>query len=193
MQLKPASEADYPAIVELANVAYRGSGESSGWTTESSYIEGPRLTVDRLREDLAGKPQARLLTLRDGGEGEGEDEPLLGTVWLEPKSGLVWYLGLLTIRPDLQKQQLGRGLLAAAEAYAAEHGARRIRMTVICIRETLIAWYERRGYVPTGESEPFPYGDERFGTPLRQDLSFVVLEKQLDAAELLTRRASASM
>jgi hypothetical protein len=43
----------------------------------------------------------------------------------------------------------------------------------------LIAWYVRRGYRLTGETEPFPYGDNRFGTPLRDDLSFVVLQRDL--------------
>ncbi len=52
-------------------------------------------------------------------------------------------------------------------------------MTVVNIRETLVAWYIRRGYSLTGEIEPFPYSDERFGTPLRDDLSFLVLEKSL--------------
>jgi hypothetical protein len=47
------------------------------------------------------------------------------------------------------------------------------------VRETLIAWYRRRGYRETGETEPFPYGDDRFGTPLRNDLHFVVLAKDL--------------
>ena len=186
MHLQRATNADYSTIVELANLAYRGSGESSGWTTESSYIEGPRLSEDRLREDLASKPAAHLMTLR-----EHEDGPLLGTVWLEPKSEDVWYLGLLTIRPEQQKRQLGRGLLAAAEVYAATRGARRMRMTVINVRETLIAWYERRGYVRTGESEEFPYGDDRFGKPLRKDLSFVVLEKQLEGSELVMHSLTA--
>jgi hypothetical protein len=36
-----------------------------------------------------------------------------------------------------------------------------------------------RGYHKTGETEPFPYGDDRFGAPLRDDLSFLVLEKDL--------------
>ncbi len=36
-----------------------------------------------------------------------------------------------------------------------------------------------RGYLPTGETRPFPYGDERFGIPRRDDLVFVVLEKRL--------------
>jgi ribosomal protein S18 acetylase RimI-like enzyme len=86
---------------------------------------------------------------------------------------------MLTVRPDLQDRQLGRGLLEAAEAHAAARGARRVRITVVNIRDTLIAWYERRGYVLTGETEPFPYGDLRFGEPQRDDLAFVVLEKAL--------------
>ena len=52
-------------------------------------------------------------------------------------------------------------------------------MTVIRQREELVEFYKRRGYQPTGETEPFPYGDERFGTPLRDDLEFVVLAKDL--------------
>jgi hypothetical protein len=52
-------------------------------------------------------------------------------------------------------------------------------MTVVNVRKTLIAWYERRGYALTGETKPFPYGDERFGRPLRDDLHFVVLEKDI--------------
>ena len=52
-------------------------------------------------------------------------------------------------------------------------------MTVMNIRATLIAWYERRGYTLTGETKPFPYDDQRFGRPLRDDLHFVVLQKDL--------------
>jgi ribosomal protein S18 acetylase RimI-like enzyme len=103
----------------------------------------------------------------------------LGTVLLDPNNNGVWYLGLLTVRPDLQNRQLGRALLAAAEAFAKENGARRIQMTVVNVRTTLIAWYERRGYTVTNETRPFPYGDERFGKSLRNDLHFVVLEKNI--------------
>jgi hypothetical protein len=52
-------------------------------------------------------------------------------------------------------------------------------MTVIQQREGLIAWYLRRGYHLTGETCPFPYDDERFGRPLRDDLRFVVMERAL--------------
>jgi ribosomal protein S18 acetylase RimI-like enzyme len=174
MLLHAAFEADYPAIVDLANLAFRGSGANASWNTEAVFIEGQRLNESLLREDLAAKPEAQMLTYRDDSDG-----PLLGTVLLEARKDGVWYLGLLTIRPDLQKRQLGRGLLTAAEDFARARGGRRIRMTVVNVRDTLIAWYRRRGYTLTGETQPFPYGDERFGRPLRDDLHFVVLEKDL--------------
>ena len=66
--------------------------------------------------------------------------------------------------------------LARAEGQA---GLARIRMNVVNVRDALIARYLRRGYHKTGETEPFPYGDDRFGAPLRDDLSFLVLEKDL--------------
>jgi ribosomal protein S18 acetylase RimI-like enzyme len=173
MLLSPAVEADYAAIIDLANLAYRGTGPAASWNIEN-FIEGQRLNESLLREDLAAKPHAHLLTYRDDPDG-----PLLGTVLLDPHTDGVWYLGLLTIRPDLQKRQLGRTLLAAAEAFAKQRGANQIQMTVINVRDILIAWYERRGYTVTEETRPFPYGDERFGRPLRDDLHFAVLEKDL--------------
>ena len=172
MFLTRAVESDYPEIIDLVNLAFRGSGPSASWNVESGIIEGQRLNESLLREDFAAKPEGYLLTHRDETKGT-----LLGTVWLEPVGDGVWHLGLLTVRPDLQKKQLGRTLLAAAESYAKERGAQRIRMTVVNVRDLLIAWYERRGYTRTGETQPFPYGDERFGRPLRDDLHFVVLEK----------------
>lgn len=175
MRLYDAAPAELPAAAALVNSAYRGEVSRQGWTTEADYIEGQRTDAETLAADLAANPRARLLLFR-----EAADAELLGTVWLEPvDEGEVWYLGMLTVRPDLQDRQLGRSLLAAAEGAAADEGARRIRMTVVSIRDSLIAWYGRRGYAATGETRPFPYGEASIGQPLRDDLSFVVLEKVL--------------
>lgn len=57
------------------------------------------------------------------------------------------------------------------------------------VREPLIGWYERRGYIRTGEMIPFPYGETRFGTPLREDLAFVLLAKPLHRLEKTSRHA----
>lgn len=174
MVLIEAVDADLSEVAALANVAYRSAGDGASWNSETGIIAGVRTTEEALREDVAAKPKARLMLWRDEASCE-----LLGTVWLEPKSAETWYLGLLTVRPGLQNQGMGRQLLAAAESDVRERGASRVRMTVLNVRAGLIAWYERRGYALTGESEEFPYGDERFGTPLRDDLYFVVMERAI--------------
>jgi ribosomal protein S18 acetylase RimI-like enzyme len=175
MLLERVVEAEYAAVVALANLAYRGTGGQEGeasasWNVETGLIEGPRLTEASLREELAEKPE--LLVWREVAGG-----PLMGTVWMQSKGEGVWYLGLLTVRPEVQNRQMGRTLLAAAETYAKERGGRKITMTVLSGRDALMAWYERRGYRKTGETQPYPYGDGRIGRPLRDDLHFVVMEK----------------
>jgi ribosomal protein S18 acetylase RimI-like enzyme len=179
MDLRPATPDELPAVAELVNGAYRGEGARAGWTTETDYIGGQRTDPATLAADLAATPEARLLVMRDETDG-----PLLGCVWLEPAEPGAWYLGMLTVRPELQDRRLGRTLLAAAEQAAAGEGAARIRMTVVSVRDTLIAWYERRGYALTGEHRPFPYDQPVFGVPKRPDLEFVVLEKALAGAQL---------
>jgi len=174
MPLHPAQDSELEAVAALVNSAYRGDSSRVGWTTEADYLDGQRTDADTLRRDLAAQPEAALLLFKDAPDG-----PPLGTVWLEPAEPGVWYLGMLTIKPDLQDRQLGRTLLAGGEAHAATRGAKRMRMTVVSIRDTLIAWYERRGYAATGETRPFPYDDEKFGLPRVPDLSFIVMEKPL--------------
>jgi ribosomal protein S18 acetylase RimI-like enzyme len=174
MLLESATEADYREIIDLINLAFRGTGPSASWNIEAGIIAGQRINESLLREDLAAKPEAHLLIHRDAA-----DRSLLGTVWLEPEQDGIWYLGLLTVRPELQKQQLGRTLLTASEDFAKKRAASCIRMGVLNVRDALIEWYQRRGYTPTGVTKPFPYGDDRFGTPLRDDLHFVILEKNI--------------
>jgi GNAT superfamily N-acetyltransferase len=171
---RPIDDDDVPGVVALMNRAYRGSGASAGWNSEVAYISGDRTTQSLLREELAAKPQGSFLAWIDPADGG-----MSGCVWLEPVADGVWYLGSLATDPDRQNTGLGKIILSAAERWVRERGGRRIRMTVVNVRDTLIAWYIRRGYRASGETEPFPYGDDRFGTPLRDDLHFVVLEKGL--------------
>lgn len=173
LDLELAVEIDLPAVVELANLAFRAKDVGASWNTEADFIDGQRLDLPILRADLANSPQARLLLWRDAAG------VLIGTVWLEPAGSGAWYLGLLMVHPNLQAQGAGRRLLEAAETAARELGAERIRMTVVNVRAPLIAWYLRRGYALTGETKPFPYGDNRFGTPRRDDLEFLIMEKLL--------------
>lgn len=166
---------DAPAIVVLVNSAYRGDSSRMGWTTEADLLGGQRTDEASIRDFLAGAPQQRMLLSDDA------DGSLRACVQLQNRGDYA-YLGMLTIRPTLQASGLGRALLAAAEHdVQSAWGTRRMVMTVIEQREELIAWYERRGYLRTGETAAFPYGDPRFGEPKRPDLRFVVLAKNLSS------------
>jgi ribosomal protein S18 acetylase RimI-like enzyme len=168
-------------VAELVNAAYRGERGLAGWTSEIGMVDGPRITVAALREDLSASEAVSILLLRDAKE-------LLACVRLERTTGIggepICSIAMLAVRPGAQDRGLGRTMLRRAEAEGIGMGAQIARMTVVSVRESLIAWYERHGYRRTGETERFPYEDARFGAPLRSDLEFVVLEKTLGVPSL---------
>jgi ribosomal protein S18 acetylase RimI-like enzyme len=173
LTFRRARAADVEAIVALVESAYRGATSRQGWTTEADLLEGQRTDAEEVATLLNSTDSCFLLMERQA--------TLLGNVWLSVHGDCA-HLGMFAVRPTEQAQGLGRALLTHAESVArAELGAGLIEMTVIAQRSELIAWYERRGYVQTGEQRPFPYGNARFGLPQRDDLHFRVLQKPLSA------------
>lgn len=172
LAIRAASPAEAPALAELVNSAYRGETSKQGWTTEADLLGGQRTDAASLAALISRPGGVFLVVPRDGA--------FVACVHLK-QEGDHAYLGMLTVRPDLQAAGLGRKLLEAAEDWARrEWGVSRIEMTVIDKRPELIAWYERRGYRDTGRREPFPH-DEKFGVSKVGDLTFVVLEKRLES------------
>lgn len=165
-----ATEVD--AIVQLVHSAYRGDSSRAGWTTEADLLDGQRTDPAEVAElvSAAGK---RLIVCELGGEP-------CGCVLVKHEPPAVAHIGMFAVRPTLQGRGLGKGLLAEAERVArSDFQARRAEMTVIEQRPDIVAWYQRLGYVRTGATEPFPYGNPRFGLPRRPDLRFLVLAKPL--------------
>ncbi|MFB7269323.1 GNAT family N-acetyltransferase [Streptomyces sp. NPDC056244] len=168
---RDATAADTEALVALIESAYRGDSSRQGWTTEANILEGQR-TDPRGVLEVIESPGSRLLAVERDGE-------LIACCQLEHR-GEAAYFGMFAVLPGAQGAGLGRRIITEAERVARrDWGVREMHMTVITVREELIAWYERRGYRRTGKLQPFPYGDERFGIPLRADLAFELLVKPL--------------
>lgn len=175
LHFRNATVADIPAIVTLVESAYRGPISRAGWTTEADFLDGQRIDAEGVADDIA-KPGSVVLLAE-------QDDHLLACCHLE-NTGDACYFGMFSVAPHLQGGGIGKQLMQEAERVARQWQCTAMEMTVIDIREELIAFYERRGYVRTGIKQAFPYGDIRFGIPLRDDLRFEVLRKALsgDAA-----------
>ncbi|MFI5664155.1 GNAT family N-acetyltransferase [Streptomyces sp. NPDC051684] len=172
LAFRDAAPEDVDVLVALIESAYRGDASRAGWTTEADILQGQRTDPQGVLEVIEA-PDSRLLTVeRDG--------TVVACCQLEHRGDHA-YFGMFAVSPAQQGAGLGKTIIAEAERRARETwGVSEMHMTVIDAREDLIAWYERRGYRRTGRFSPFPYGDERFGIPQRDDLKFELLVKPLD-------------
>jgi ribosomal protein S18 acetylase RimI-like enzyme len=170
LRFRPAAVPDIPAIVALVESAYRGDSSRVGWTTEADLLGGHRTDPEDVRSCIERAQSVVLLAEREA--------ELLACCHVAAEDG-AGYFGMFSVRPTLQGGGIGKEVIAEAERIVREDWRlSAMRMTVIDVRDELIAFYERRGYIRTGIKKPFPYGDPRFGAPRRDDLRFEVLEKR---------------
>lgn len=162
-----ATPKDIGPLAALVNSAYRGNSSRAGWTTEADILGGTRIDEKGVQE-IIEDPNADLHIFSHPEEG------LIACVYLKAEESYL-YLGMLTVRPTLQAGGIGKHILAYAEKHAAALGKRNIKMTVINTRTELISWYNRHGYLPTGDTEPWIDG-EHIGDR-KADIHFIVLNK----------------
>lgn len=168
MKISRAVPGDIPQLHKLISDAYRGEESKKGWTTEADLLDGIRTDEESLAS-LMAKRDAIFLTYKD-------DETIKGCVYLE-KNNNKMYLGMLSVMPREQNKGIGKKLLSKSEKFALSQNCSFIEMTVISVRSELIGWYERKGFLQTGEIKTFP-SDIKFGIPKRP-LEFIVMRKKL--------------
>lgn len=168
---RAATAGDVDAIAALVHAAYRGDSSRAGCTTEADLLDGQRTSAEDVLSSISAPDSVVVLAERGGA--------LVACCHVE-RRGSRCYFGMFAVDPARQGGGLGRQVMEHAEELARTRWACTVmEMTVIRQRTDLIAFYERRGYTDTGRRSPFPYGDERFGLPRRDDLEFTLLEKAL--------------
>ena len=170
LSFRTAESSDISTIIELVNSAYRGESGKVGWTTEADLLDGQRTDATEITRLLNADDSMILLCQKNG--------DIIASVHLE-KHEEGAYLGMLSVNPAVQNQGIGKRLMAEAERIAkAQWAAEKMVMMVITLRNDIISFYQRYGYVRTGRTEPVPTA-ENYGIQKVQGLVLEYLEKPL--------------
>jgi GNAT superfamily N-acetyltransferase len=168
-----ATPYDLEALSSLIEAAYRGPESQTGWTSEAHLLDGQRMTHAQLLDAIT-KPDGVMLLV------EGPGGAAVGCAGLSrtPEGA---EFGKFAVRPALQNAGLGRQLLAACEDWLARAwGGGLMTMTVIQGRPELSAYYERRGYRPTGQTVALLDLHTAPGWTKGRDLRLDVLAKAIE-------------
>ena len=156
MSFQIANNQDLSNLSAFVNRAYRGETARQGWTHEADLLDGTRV-----EESLLAEEQARgvkyVLAL--------QESELVGCYHFEMKDSATAYVGMITVDPAKQGQGVGKDLLADATSRARQLGAQLLKLTVLSDRKELIEYYQRRGFMFTGEKIDFVTEDVRYGVP----------------------------
>lgn len=147
LSFRKANSQDPDALTQLINSAYRGSSAKEGWTHEADLVDGLRTTPAELSAIIGNSGEFFLLAFLGNN--------LVGSVHIKDEKDR-YYFGMLAVKPNLQNQKIGAGLMAEVERLARNEKKNFIRISVIHLRKELISYYERKGFVLTGENTPFP-------------------------------------
>ena len=166
--IEEASITDAERIVSLVNQAYRPDASLTGWTHEAELVSGKRTSTQQVRALF--KDNSTILVMRD-------KDCVVACVHIE-RFGYISHIGMLATSPSVQGMGIGKHMLAAAESLATnKYAATRLKMSILSSRPELLAYYNRRGYVLTGNIAPYPI-EAAVGVPTRKDLHVLELHKQ---------------
>ena len=117
-----ATFADIDAIVQLVNHAYRPGPGAAGWTHESQLVSGDRIDQQAVLDAISKEGSTVLLGIKE--------RRIEACVQIE-KTADASYIGMLAVNPRLQGINLGKHMLAQAEAFARTHfGSKKFIMVV---------------------------------------------------------------
>jgi ribosomal protein S18 acetylase RimI-like enzyme len=179
-----AAPDDVDSLVRLIRSAYRGESSRQGWTSEADLVGGDRINAEQVLAMINGSNSIMLVF--------DEESSIIACCHVEDRGNRLAYFGTFAVAPTAQGVGLGRRVMAEAERSAfLTFGSAVLELAVLAQQEKLIAWYERLGFLGSGETRPFP-ADPEFARPLRDDLYFVILSKNLAELEIDVDNSSKS-
>ncbi|KAJ6443660.1 GNAT family acetyltransferase [Purpureocillium lavendulum] len=175
LRFRVATIEDAPQVQQLVQAAFSAPDKRQGWTADMELGARFRIEIEEVAATIA-KPGSVILMALVG------DDFVASAEVIHRGNGHA-RLSMLSVDQRHQCGGMGRLVLAHAEAYCLQTwGASTMELNALSTRHKLIAWYQRRGYEPTGETSPFPR-DKFSDLALPEDMCFVELEKDLISAQ----------
>lgn len=146
--IRQAVDADAPELLELIRIAMAVYAHNSGIGT---LLDSQRETLDELVAHLHAD---HVLVAERRGR-------LVGTVRLVHRMDSdIAYFSRFAVLPDLHLGGVGSLLYKAAEAWLLDHGARIIRLHTALTNESLVSFYQSRGFhlIETKTARGYPRG-----------------------------------
>lgn len=178
---RTATVDDTQIVKDLIEASFRADDTRPGWTAHTALNQQFHLTPSELAEMLTSPDRKVLLaylspttpsSATPAAANSAQELPV-GTVGIGKRGRIT----MLAVHPSQHRTGLGRLILAEGEKRCiAEWGVTVLGLNALSSRERLVEWYERRGYVRTGETSRFPV--EKFPElDLPEDLCNVEMEK----------------
>lgn len=143
---------DAEEVAALINAAYRGESSRAGWTTEADLLDGLRTTTPEIASIIKREDAFILIGVLN--------DQIVACMCCELQiiSGKsTAHFGMIAVKPILQNRGYGAEIIQAAEAMTLRQWrVAGFHMAVISIRNELIAFYEKLGFLRTGEFKDFP-------------------------------------
>lgn len=148
ISIRDAVISDVQPIHNLIEKTYRGESAKAGWTFESDLIDGARLQDGEILECLQDSNQKFFVAI-------DENQTICGVICVFRDKDWVEF-GKFSVEPAMQGRGIGKLLIQkVGDFIKKEWGTSILKLMVLTKRKELVEFYERLGFVPTGEIKPF--------------------------------------
>lgn len=165
--LRPALSKDISNLEALINRCYLFE---EGWTNEAALVGGIRTNQNEIQAVIEDDNQHLFVYPQTDQNDKEETGALLGCINVAMHDDGA-YIGFFAVSPDLQGSGVGSVILEKAEILAQGYLTKQqaleksvdikpIKMLVLYGRDKMLAYYQRRGYVCTGNTQSFSNHDQ---------------------------------
>jgi RimJ/RimL family protein N-acetyltransferase len=131
LKMRHVNDADVDTLVDIINEAYSYQDVAKG---------EPRTNPDHLRKRIK---ETDFYLIEDSRE-------IIGCVYLEPEEPVL-HFGLLTLVPSYRGRGIAEDIMKAINTYAENNKFQKINLDYMSLAPWLKAYYEKYGYVETGQ------------------------------------------